>query len=77
MLINVFKYYTIKQIKADFSEVMGNQELPKQVKLNFVDIWSPKLLAYAEKQLQPKCNPIIKKMEEAIDTGFLEEGTVQ
>ena len=77
MLINVFIYYTMKQIKADFSEVMGNQELPKQVKSNFVDTWSPKLLVYAEKQLQPKCNPILKKMEEAIDTGFLEEGTVQ
>ncbi|CAB3978645.1 Hypothetical predicted protein [Paramuricea clavata] len=63
----------MKQIKADFSEVMGDQELPKQVKLNFVDVWSPKLLDYAEKQLQPKCNPVIKKMEEAIDTGFLEE----
>ncbi|CAB4033197.1 Hypothetical predicted protein [Paramuricea clavata] len=65
----------MKQIKADFSEVMGNQELPKQVELNFVEIWRPRLLAYAEKQLQPKCNHIMKKMEEAIDTGFLEEGT--
>ena len=64
-----------QQIKAEFSRVMGSEDLPRQVKDNFNKVWCQRLLAYAEKN-GDKHRDVLKKMQRAIDCGVLEEGIV-
>lgn len=68
-------FIIIRQIKAEFSQVMGSEDLPRQVKDNFNKVWCRRLLAYAEKN-GDKLTEVMKKMQRAIDCGILEEGIV-
>lgn len=51
---------------------MDNVELPQEVKTKFSEVWCARLLAYANK-FAPKYGGILKRMEEAIDAGCLDE----
>ena len=53
---------------------MGNPDLPKQMKSNFLNVSIPRLLAYAEKN-KLKHQSVLDELEQAIDTGCLDEGT--
>jgi hypothetical protein len=54
---------------------MGNNDLASQMKASFKDVWAKRLLAYGRLN-NLKYSSIIKEMEEAIDSGCQEEGTM-
>lgn len=72
-LINSIIEFYIEQIKTEFAKVMGNVELPQEVKTKFSEVWCARLLAYAKK-FAPKYGCILKGTQEAIDAGCLDEG---
>ena len=51
---------------------MGKPELPREIKNNFRDIWSARLLLYGKSQ--PKYSNVIERMEQTIDSECLHEG---
>lgn len=53
--------------------MMGDEELPRQVKENFLKVWLKKLLTYAE-QNPARHQDVLQKMQQAIDLGNLAEG---
>jgi hypothetical protein len=55
---------------------MGDENMPRKIKDNFKQVWCQRLITYAEKN-HSKHASILSKMEQAIDSGTLEEGRVR
>ncbi|KAK3747383.1 hypothetical protein QZH41_002638 [Actinostola sp. cb2023] len=58
-------------IKADLGRVLGNSDLANEMKHNFKDIWSSRLLAYTKQD--KKHQKVFEEMSAAIDSGCEEE----
>jgi hypothetical protein len=54
---------------------MGDENMPRKIKDNFKQVWCQRLITYAEKN-HSKHASMLSKMEQAIDSGTLEEGRV-